>query len=86
MRWHCWFLGEDVHGLGTFLVIPTKNSELQSISPPSLRSSQLSYRNSSYNCSTGTVVMTVLQDQQLNSKLDSRSPKIKDTCWIIVFV
>ena len=58
-------LWRDVHGLGTFLVIPTKNSELQSISPPSLRSSQLSYRNnshklfyrnSSYDCPTGSAV------------------------------
>ena len=67
MRWHCWFLGEDVHGLGTFLVIPTKNSELQSISPPSLEAASCSTGTAVINCSTGTAVMTVLQDQQLNS-------------------
>jgi hypothetical protein len=29
--------------------------------------------------------MTVLQDQQFKLQLDSRAPKIKDTCWMIVF-
>ena len=67
MRWHCWFLGEDVHGLRD---IPRdSHQELRAPIhlPSELRSSQLFYRNNSYNCSTGTTLMTVLQDQQLNS-------------------
>jgi len=60
-------LGEVVHGLGD---IPRdSHQELRAPIhlPSELRSSQLFYRNSSYNCSTGTALMTVLQDQQLNS-------------------
>ena len=53
--------------LGTFLVIPTKNSELQSISPPSLEAASCSIGTIVINCSTGTTVMTILHDQQLNS-------------------
>jgi hypothetical protein len=56
MRWHCWFLGEDVHSLGDLPRDSHHSSELQSISPPSLEAA---------SCSTGTTVITVLQEQQL---------------------
>jgi hypothetical protein len=48
MRWHCWFLGEDVHGLRD---IPRdSHQELRAPIhlPSELRSSQLFYRNNSY--------------------------------------
>jgi len=56
----------NVHGLGAFLVIPTKNSELQSISPPSFRSSQLSYRNSSHKLFYQNSSSDCLTNPQLN--------------------
>ena len=59
-------LWRDVHGLGTFLVIPTKNSELKSISPPSSRSSQLSYRNSSHKLFYQNSSSDCLTNPQLN--------------------
>jgi len=71
-------LWKDVHSIGTFLVTPTENSELQSISPPSLRSSQLSYRNSSHQ------LLTASQIRSLTS-VDSRAPRIKATWRIIIF-
>ena len=57
----------DVHGFGAFLMIPTKNSELQSISPPSFRSSQLSYRNSSQKLFYQNSSSDCLTNRQLNS-------------------
>ena len=56
MRWHYWFLGEDVHGIGDLPRDSHHSSELHPISPPSLEAA---------NRSTGTAVTTVLQEQQL---------------------
>jgi len=56
----------DVHGIGTFLVIPTRNSELKSISPPSSRSSQLSYRNISHKLFYQNSSSDCLTNPQLN--------------------
>ena len=75
VRWHCWFLGEDVHSLGDLPRDSHHSSELQPISPPSLEAA---------NRSTGTTVTTVLQDQQFNLQLDNRAPQIKETCWTII--